>query len=148
MFSTLLNSILGPFSAAVSLPSTLSNSLDRLSRLQKHLLARLLHSLKFLPGYYRMNDSIWQEGLLVDWLQKKVFDKWVRRFLVHSAYLVSERVVFDIFVRFYIDYVIWPSHRFSIFDFRSVASLVLHLLVFIMLFVLVGNLIAIAPALI
>ena len=89
-----------------------------------------------------MNDYIWQEGLLVDWLQKKVFDKWVRRFLVHSAYLVSERVVFDLFVRFYIDYIIWPSHRYSIFDFRSIANLLLHLLIFIMMFVLAFNLFA------
>lgn len=87
-----------------------------------------------------MNDCIWQEGLLIDWLQKRIFDKWVRRFLVHSAYLVSERVLFDLVVRFYIDYVVWPTHRYSIFDFRSIANTLLHILVFLVALVLVFNL--------
>lgn len=91
-----------------------------------------LHSLKFLPSYYRMNEKIWLEGMLVDWLQKSMFDKWVKRFLVHSAYLFSERVIFDFVVRFYIDYVIWPAHHYSIFDVKSIATLLsfLVLLVF------------------
>ena len=54
------------------------------------------HSFKFLPNYFIMNERVWLEGLLVDWLQKKIFDKWVRRFLINSSYLFSERVLFNL----------------------------------------------------
>lgn len=89
-----------------------------------------------------MNNLIWQDGLLIDWLQKKVFDKWVRRFLAQSAYIVSERVLFDIVVRCYIDNMIWPSHYFSIFDFKSVANTLLHLLLIILVFFLTLHLLS------
>jgi hypothetical protein len=111
------------------------------------LILTTLRSSRLLPDYYRMNSHIWQEGLLIDWLQKKVFDKWVRRFLVHSSYLVSERVVFDVFVRFYIDYVVWPMHRGSIFDFRSVASLLTCLLIFAAILILTVNVLTVAASL-
>lgn len=115
--------------------------------LQKHVWAAGLRSFRFLPSYYRMNASIWQEGLLVDWLQKKIFDKWVRRFLVHSSYLVSERVIFDFVVRCYVDYVVWPVHAASVFDFRSVAKLLLVLSVVVVLFILSVNLLAFTSSL-
>ena len=105
----------------------------RILDFQKTVLTRVLLSLRFLPTYYRTNECVWQEGLLIDWLQKKIFDKWVRRFLVHSSYLVSERVIFDIVVRCYIDYVVWPLHSSSIFDFRSVSKLLLFLACFVAL---------------
>ena len=64
---------------------------------------------------------MWQDGLLIDFLQKKVVDKWVRRFLVCSSYLYSERVIFKFVVRFYIDYVVWPSVNLSIFEYSNVS---------------------------
>lgn len=74
-----------------------------------------------LHNYYRLNDLMWQDGLLIDFLQKKVVDKWMRRFLVFSSYLVSERIIFEIVVRFYIDLVVWPSTLSSVFDFVNVS---------------------------
>jgi hypothetical protein len=130
-----------------SLSALLRSHLSPLvSSVIKSLTHGVLHSSRVLPDYYRMSGHIWQEGLLIDWLQKKVFDKWVRRFLVHSSYLVSERVIFDLFVRFYIDYVIWPTHRVSIFDFRSIASVLTFLLVSIAALVLVVNVLILAGA--
>jgi len=64
---------------------------------------------------------MWQDGLLIDFLQKKVVDKWIRRFLVCSSYLFSERVLFKFVVRFYIDYVVWPATVSSLFEFSSVS---------------------------
>lgn len=84
-------------------------------------LTGLVYSLSYLPHYYRINDLMWQDGLLIDFLQKKVADKWVRRFLVCSSYLYSERVVFKFVVRFYIDYVVWPAVNLSIFEYSSVS---------------------------
>jgi len=89
-----------------------------------------------LPLYYRINDLIWQDGMLIDFLQKKVADKWIRRFLVCSSYLFSERVLFKFVVRFYIDYVIWPSTTKSLFEFSSVSLMLSAVLLTIMLLVL------------
>lgn len=38
-------------------------------------LANYVNKLTFLPLYYRINDLMWQDGLLIDFLQKKVADK-------------------------------------------------------------------------
>ena len=100
------------------LPSYLLNPFERIKNLESTLVNTFTSNTLFLPSFYRTNENIWLEGLLIDFLQKIIFDKWVRRFLVHSSYLVSERVLFDFVVRFYIDYVIWPAHFYSIFDYR------------------------------
>ena len=121
-----------------------SSFTKRFRKLQLDLIEMFSHITKFLPSYYRMNERIWLEGLLIDWLQKSVFDKWVRRFLVHSSYLFSERVVLDFVVRFYIDYVIWPSHHYSIFDFKSVSNLLTFILILIASSLLLLNLYSLA----
>jgi hypothetical protein len=74
----------------------------------------------FLPRYYRINDLMWQDGFLIDFLQKKVVDRWVRTFVIFSGYLFNERWLFDIVVRFYIDFIIWPTYKVSIYEFNSV----------------------------
>lgn len=89
--------------------------------LSKLVLDGTLSRLKALPTYYRLNDLMWQDGLLIDFLQKKVVDKWIRRFLVITSYLFSERVLFTFVVRFYTDTVIWPSNLFSIFEFSNIS---------------------------
>lgn len=85
--------------------------------------------LTFLPLYYRINDLMWQDGLLIDFLQKKVADKWIRRFLVCSSYLFSERVLFKFVVRFYIDYVVWPTTNKTIFEFSNVSLMLSAVLI-------------------
>ena len=92
---------------------------------QRDVLASLLHSVSFLHSYYLVNERVWLEGLLIDFLQKSVFDKWVRRFLVHSAYLFNERVLFDYVIKMYSDNVIWSSHNVGFFDFKSLSNVLL-----------------------
>ena len=81
----------------------------------------------FLNRFYRINDLLWQDGFLFDFLQKKVVDRWVRTFVIYSGYLFSERLWFDYVVRFYIDLVIWPGHRYSIYEFTSIATTLVSL---------------------
>lgn len=89
----------------------------------------------FLPRYYQLNDLLWQDGFLIDFLQKKMVDKWTRKFLIYSGYLFNERLVFDWVVRFYIDLVIWPTYRVMIYEFTNVASTLLAtLFIFLVLF--------------
>ena len=60
----------------------------------------------FLKTYYQRNDLIWQEGLLADFLQKKVFDTWLRRFVIHSTNILSEKFMFDKLIKVYGDLII------------------------------------------
>ena len=99
--------------------------LTRLGDFNVYLLNSLLFRTEPLVDYYRINDLLWQDGLLIDFVQKKITDKWVRKFLVSSSYLFSERVLFTFVVKFYNDLVIWSSTVSTIFEFSNI-SLMLH----------------------
>jgi len=92
----------------------------------------------FLVTYFQRNELIWQEGLLLDFLQKKVIDKWTRKFLIISTYLVNERLFFDWVIRFYVDLVIWPGHRNTIFEFLSIGTTLFALMLFLVILLLLS----------
>lgn len=64
----------------------------------------------------------------------------MRKFLVYSANLFNERLVFDYVVRFYIDLVVWPGHKASIFEFNNTSSTLLVTLFFLMALFLIFTL--------
>ena len=102
-------------------------------------LETLTDNFYFLKKYYRLNDLIWQDGFLIDFLQKKVADRWVRTFIIYSGYLFSERFLFDFVVRFYIDFIIWPTYSNSLYEFNSIsATLTLTLLILMNLFLIIS----------
>jgi len=74
------------------------------SKLINIYLSNFLNKVYFFSNYYILNELIWQEGFLIDFLQKKVADNWVKKFLIFSSYLFNERLVFDKIIRFYLDY--------------------------------------------
>lgn len=96
---------------------------QRIQSLKNQYLRLFLSLSSFLPRYYRLNDLMWQDGLLIDFLQKKVVDKWIRKFLVCSSYLFSERTLFKFVVRFYIDTVVMPFSWGMIFETSNVAAM-------------------------
>ena len=104
------------------------------------ILNNFIESFLFLRNYYILNDLVWQDGFLIDFLQKKVVDKWMRKFLIFSAYLFNERLVFDYVVRFYIDLIVWPSYRISIYEFNNVSSTLLITLFLLIILFLVFSL--------
>ena len=112
----------------------------RLKLLLRQSLAQLVNLFSVIPTYYRLNDLLWQDGLLIDFLQKKVVDKWIRRFLVYSSYLFSERVLFEFVVRFYIDFVVWPMQKTTPFEFTSISMTLLMILSVLIIAVLSFNL--------
>lgn len=111
---------------------------NNLKKLKHTILSNMLLKFSLLPRFYKINDLVWQDGLLLDFLQKKVVDKWVRRFLVLSSYLFSERILFKFVVRFYVDYITWPTTTASIFEFTNISwmlhSTLLALIIFISIF--------------
>ena len=111
-----------------------------LDQVKKTTIRPLLQSLVtqtiWIPRYYLINELIWQDGFLIDFLQKKLVDKWVRKFVIFSGYLYSERHLFDFVVRFYLDFVLVAGHYYSLFEFNNVASTLLIIAYFTMSFFL------------
>ena len=101
---------------------------QRLITLQKTTVRDSISWIAPLPKFYKTNDLMWQDGLLIDFLQKKVVDKWIRRFLVHSSYIFNERSLFEFVVKFYIDTIIWPFSKTAVFDFSNVSWILLGLI--------------------
>lgn len=93
-----------------------------------------LNKINFLTNYYTLNDLIWQEGLLFDFLQKKIVDNWIKKFLIYSAYLFNERLVFDSLTRFYLNFFIWPMHKFFFFEANNISNTLFLNLFFFFLF--------------
>ena len=104
-----------------------------LTKLKLKFLNNFLSKTYFIFNYYLLNELILQEGLFIDFLQKKIIDNWIKKFLIISSYLFNERVLFDKVVRFYLDLIIWPMHKLSIFEFNNVSN---TLFVIIFLFLL------------
>lgn len=77
----------------------------------------------FISTFYTRSENIWQDGFLLDFLQKKTADAWVRRFVIYTGFLFSERLVFDSVVRIYLDNLIWPGHNKSIFETSNVSEM-------------------------
>lgn len=53
----------------------LTTSLNLLTPLVDLLTTNLVATSSFLPRYYQVNDLLWQDGFLIDFLQKKLVDK-------------------------------------------------------------------------
>lgn len=84
----------------------------------------------FVQTYYSRSENIWNDGFLFDFLQKKTADAWIRRFVIYTGFLFSERLVFDYIVRIYLDNLIWPLHNVSIFETSNVSEMLLNVLFF------------------
>jgi hypothetical protein len=90
--------------------------------------SKVLVNTTFLNKYYYLNDILWQEGFLIDFAQKKTADKFVRKFLIISAYLFNERLVFDKVIRIYSDVLLFVSGNKAVYDFNNIANMLLFLL--------------------
>lgn len=118
-----INKPLKPFKMYISIyKKSLLSNLKPKHTLGPKTTTSFLQQTFFLKSYFMQNERIWQEGLLIDFLQKKVIDKWTRNFLITSSYLVNERLFFDWVVRFYMELVLWPSYRNRIFEFLNIGS--------------------------
>ncbi len=81
---------------------------------------KTLKNFKQLNTYYLRNEHLWLDGFLFDFLQKKTADIWVRKFVIYTGFLFSERLVFDVVVKLYMDYFVWFMHKLNIFEVSNV----------------------------
>jgi len=81
--------------------------------------------------YYLRTEHLWLDGFLFDFLQKKTADIWVRKFVIYTGFIFSERLVFDAVVKLYMDYFIWYTHKFSIFEVSNVFEMLSTIIYFL-----------------
>jgi hypothetical protein len=129
-------------------PRTLTHTLETLTcftkiaspklRPSKFVSYQIMRATAFLPSYYLRNENIWLDGFLFDFLQKKSADAWVRRFVIYTGFLFSERLVFDSVIRLYIDNLLVSLSRLSVFETNNVSELIVTtLFLFLTLFMLI-----------
>jgi hypothetical protein len=102
-----------------------------LFNLQKQYLDKFLTNTTFLNKYLYLNDVLWQEGFLIDFVQKKTTDKFIRKFLIHSMYLFNERLLFDKIIRVFSVTIQDVTVHVTQFDTNSVANVLFILLMLI-----------------
>jgi hypothetical protein len=91
----------------------------------------------FIQKYYMRSENMWNDGFLFDFLQKKTLDTWVRRFVITTSFLFSERLVFEVIVKVYVNFLIWPAHQLSIFETTSVSEMLsITLFIYLSLYLL------------
>lgn len=143
-WGTLTNLYWGSWSSRVIVPTTVSVSLGGLADLNlkstDFVSYRVMYLTSFLPNYYFRNENIWLDGFLFDFLQKKSVDSWVRRFVIYTGFLFSERLVFDTVIKLYIDNILFTLSRLSIFEVNNVSELIVTtLFLFLTLFILLTS---------
>jgi hypothetical protein len=94
----------------------LKRLLARFHKLLREFIFSFSISTNFLPTYYHRNELIWVDGFLLDFLQKKSADLWLRKFVIYTGFLFSERLVFEYLVKLYLDNLLWPLHFFGILE--------------------------------
>ena len=82
-----------------------------------------LSKTKLISVYYLRSELLWQDGFLFDFLQKKTADAWVRRVVIYTGFLFSERLVFDTIVYLYIHNLINVAHNLNTFESSSVSEM-------------------------
>ncbi len=111
--------------------------LNNFKKIKTETLNFFLFKTYFISNYYLLNELIWQEGFLIDFLQKKIADNWIKKFLIFSSYLFNEKLIFDKVIRFYLDLIIWPGHKLFIFDFNNVSNILFITIFFFILFLFI-----------
>ena len=95
----------------------------RLNTLSNIVWSLTIEKLNFIYIFYVRNENMWNDGFLFDFLQKKTADAWVRRFVIYTGFLFSERVIFEFVVRIYLDNLIWPLHTKNLFEASNTAEM-------------------------
>lgn len=103
----------------------------------RFLFDNFFYNFFFINKYFFLNEIIWQEGLLIDFLQKKITDNWIKKFIIFSANLFNERLLFEKVIKIYLNYLIWPLHEIFIFEFNNISNLFfIVILLFLIIFFL------------
>ena len=121
------------------LPLTILNNLTIL--IHKPLFTsfweKTILNFKKLNLYYLRTEHLWLDGFLFDFLQKKSTDLWIRKFVIYTGFIFSERLIFDSVIRLYLDNILWPSHYFGFLETSNILEMLLvNIYFYFLLFVI------------
>ena len=102
-----------------------------------YIVSNSLSKMMYLSRLYKLNNLIWQEAFLVDFVSKKIVNKWTQKFLIISSYLFNERLVFEFIVRFGLEFFLYPLQKLSIIELDNIINLFNWLLSFLFLILLI-----------
>jgi hypothetical protein len=91
--------------------------------LNKLQIKNFTNNYSYFYKFINLNDFVWQEGLMIDFLQKKIADNWIKKFLVYSSNLFNDRLVFDKIIKFYLILFVWPLGKIFFVDAGNVSHL-------------------------
>lgn len=112
-----------------------SNAFIFNSKIALHLFFNKIEKINnILFKFFITNEILWQEGFYTDFLQKKIADNWIKKFLINASYLFNEKLIFDLIIKFFINCILIPFHKFSIFEFNSLANLLFITISILMFF--------------
>lgn len=86
-------------------------------------LSNLMLKSSFIDIFWLRSYLIWNDGFLFDFAQKKTADLWVRKFVILTGFLFSDRYLFDSLVRIYNDNFINQLQNFSTVEVENVNSM-------------------------
>ena len=114
----------------------LKSPYTRLTTLCELLILNLVKKTKTLPVFYKRSELIWNDGFLIDFLQKKTMDLWLRKFVIFTGFLFSERFAFETIVHLYSNNFIWSAHNISIFETNNVSEMLTTIITTVFLLLL------------
>lgn len=118
----------------------LQNTYNFIIRIIRSLYTNIWHTLlskyTFLPTYYIRTDNIFGDGFLLDFLQKKTLDTWVRSYVIYTGFLFSERLIFESLVRSYNDLYVWNLHTEAVSETSNTAATISYIFYVYFLFFL------------
>jgi hypothetical protein len=62
-----------------------------------------------MPEHEDFSAKAWADGFLIDFILKKVTDCWLRRWVICTANIAADKVLFRVASRAYIDYGLMPA---------------------------------------
>ena len=102
----------------------------KLSILILNQITSFLFNTNFLLNFLNINDIIWQEGLLIDFLQKKIIDNWIKKFIIFSTNLMNDRLIYDKLIKFFLFLIINPFHKYNFLDVNNITNFFFFILLF------------------
>lgn len=86
-----------------------------------YILDSLILKLSFIPSFFKFNNNILNEGLLIDFLQKKSMSLFIKKFVFKTFYIFNDRYIFEKLIFYFIDQFIWTKNFFLIQEFNTIS---------------------------
>lgn len=114
-----------------------NNNFSKLIYIINNKVTNFIKKISFLEKYFQRNYLIWNDSFLIDFAQKKSTDLWIRKFVILTAFLFSDRYLFENIVGLYKNYFISILNLNSSFEVDNPLSMLNNIIFNIVTLVLI-----------